>query len=64
VVEAIQVAVDMAIPLVQTSAGTTRHATSTLGGQLFAGASILLTLLGWGLTALFAAGFTRAIRQP
>ncbi|MDH6238226.1 hypothetical protein [Cryobacterium sp. CG_9.6] len=66
VVERVQVAVDMAIPLVSTSTstGTLCRATSTTNGQFVAGAGILLTLSGWALTALFAAGFTRAIRQP
>jgi hypothetical protein len=63
-VEIFQVAVDMSIPLVSTSAGSACHMTSTAGGQFVAWSGVLLTFLGWALTALFAAGFTRAIRTP
>jgi hypothetical protein len=34
------------------------------GGQFVAWDSVFLIFSGWALTALFAAGFTRAIRQP
>ncbi|WP_308465324.1 hypothetical protein [Rathayibacter soli] len=63
-VEKFQISVDMAIPLVSTSTGTTCHVTSTSGGQFVAWVGVFLTLAGWALTALFAAGFTRAIRRP
>ena len=63
-VETFQVAVDMVIPLVSTSAGTTCRITSTAGGQFVAWIGVFLTFAGWALTALFAAGFTRAIRKP
>lgn len=63
-VETVQVAVDMVIPLVSTGIDTPCHAASTLGGQFVAGAGVVLTLLGWALTALFAAGFTSVIRRP
>ncbi|WP_152030828.1 hypothetical protein [Agromyces aureus] len=63
-VEAFQIAVDMAIPLVSTSSGSSCHITATPSGQFVAWASVFLTFSGWALTALFAAGFTRAIRQP
>ncbi len=62
--ETFQIAVDMAIPLVSTSTDSPCHVTDTPGGQFVAWASVFLTFSGWALTALFAAGFTRAIRQP
>ena len=62
--EALQIAVDMAIPLVRTSTGTACRITATPGGNFLASAGVFLALFGWALTALFAAGFTRAIRQP
>jgi len=62
--EKLQIAVDVAIPLVSTSSDTPCHVTATPAGQFVAGCSVFLTLFGWALTALFAAGFTRAIRQP
>lgn len=63
-VETFQIAVDMAIPLVSTSTGTPCHITATPEGQFVAWSGVFLTFSGWALTALFAAGFTRAIRQP
>jgi hypothetical protein len=63
-IQTFQIAVDMAIPLVSTSAETTCRVTSSVGGQVVAWVGVVLTLLGWALTALFAAGFTSAIRKP
>ncbi|MBF4622963.1 hypothetical protein [Clavibacter sp. VKM Ac-2872] len=63
-VQILQVAVDVAIPLVRTSVGTACRVTATASGQFVATVGVFLTLTGWALTALFAAGFTRAIRQP
>jgi hypothetical protein len=64
-VEVFQVAVDMAIPLVSISTGSSCQITTTTpGGQFVAWAGVFLAFAGWALTALFAAGFTRAIRQP
>jgi len=62
--ETFQIAVDMAIPLVSISTGSPCHVTSAPGGQFVAWTGAFLTFSGWALTALFAAGFTRAIRQP
>lgn len=59
-----QIAIDVVIPFVRTSIGTLCHTTSTDSGQQAAAINIGLTLTGWAFTALFAAGFTRAIRQP
>lgn len=63
-IETLQVAVDMAIPLVSTSAGSTCRITSAPGGQFVAWIGVVVSLSGWALTALFAAGFTSAIRRP
>lgn len=63
-VKTIQVAVDMVIPLVKTSVGTDCRVSSSAGGQLVGSLGVGLSLLGWALTALFAAGFTSAIRKP
>jgi hypothetical protein len=62
--EKAQIAFDVVVPLVRTSIGTLCHTTSTVSGQAAAAINIGLTVLGWAFTALFAAGFTRAIRQP
>ena len=62
-IQRFQIAVDMTIPLVSTSVGSPCRLTSTAGGQIVAWIGIFLTFIGWALTALFAAGFTRAIRQ-
>ncbi|MEB0267655.1 hypothetical protein, partial [Cryobacterium sp. 10I5] len=62
-IQTFQIAVDMTIPLVSTGTGSACHITSTVGGQTVGGIGVFLTLAGWALTALFAAGFTRAIRQ-
>jgi len=62
-IQIFQIAVDMTIPLVSTSARSTCHLTSTGGGQAVGWIGVFLTFAGWALTALFAAGFTRAIRQ-
>ena len=62
-IQTFQIAVDMTIPLVSTSARSPCHLTSTAGGQIVASIGMFLTFAGWALTALFAAGFTRAIRQ-
>jgi len=63
-IQTFQIAVDMTIPLVSTGAGSACRLTSTVGGQAVGWIGVFLTLAGWALTALFAAGFTRAIRQP
>jgi hypothetical protein len=62
-IQTFQIAVDMTIPLVSTGAGSACRLTSTVGGQAVGWIGVILTLAGWALTALFAAGFTRAIRQ-
>lgn len=61
--ESLQFAVDMAIPLVSTSGDSCQFA-STSQGEISAGTSVGIALAGWALTALFAAGFTRAVREP
>lgn len=61
--ETFQIAVDMSVPFVSTSAGTACHITDTPGGQFVAWASVFLTFAGWALTALFAARAVRTIGE-
>jgi hypothetical protein len=60
----LQLAVDTAVPLVRTSSASTCRIASSEAGQTLSRLNIGLSLGGWALTALFAAGFTRAVRQP
>ncbi|MFD2341264.1 hypothetical protein ACFSM7_13130 [Clavibacter michiganensis subsp. tessellarius] len=58
-----KIAVDMVIPLVRTNTGARCLLVDSGAGELLSLVGVVLTLLGWALTALFAAGFTRAVRQ-
>jgi hypothetical protein len=63
-VQVLQIVIDAAIPLVRTSTGSVCKVTASASGQFVSGMSVAFTIAGWLFTALFAAGLTRAIRQP
>ncbi len=64
VVDRVGVAIDAAVPLVQTGAATRcQLATGTGTGQGLAVSSWLLTLLGWGSATLVVAGYTGLVRR-
>lgn len=62
-VQQIKVAIDLVIPLIRTNVRTPCVLLDTGPGEQVSATGIVLTSLGWALTALFAAGFTRAVRQ-
>jgi hypothetical protein len=63
-IQQIQLAVDMAVPLIRTGVSSTCRVASNDAGQWISTIGVLTTMLGWAFTALFAAGLTRIIRQP
>lgn len=62
--EILQVAVNMSVPLVSSSSSIDCAATATPQGGLLSIAAVILNAAGWAFTALFAAGFTSAVRRP
>jgi len=65
VVDRVGLAIDTAVPLVQTGADDRcRLATDTGTGQALAAAGWVLTLLGWGSATLVVAGYTGLVRRP
>lgn len=63
-VDRIGLAIDTAVPLVQTGAGDRCDlATGTASGRVLAVAGWGITLLGWGFASLVVAGYTGLVRR-